>query len=129
MSGKDNLATMQSFVAAVLGGDLDTVRALAAPDMELVQGSSLPYAGTYRGADGFIAFLGKFGETWEIERLEPVRNFIGEDPGWVASELAFAATYRANGKRFESSLVEVWRIEHGKVLSIRPHYLNSPLVG
>jgi uncharacterized protein len=127
MSSETSLAIMQRFVAAVLSGDLDTVRALAAPEMELHQGSGLPYAGVYKGAEGFIEFLGAFGETWEIERLEPVRNFLGEDPEWVASELAFAATSRATGKRFESSLVEVWHIRGGKVLLIKPHYFNSPL--
>jgi uncharacterized protein len=129
MSANPNLLVMQRFVAAVLGGDLDTVRSLAAPEMELLQGSSLPYAGTYKGAEGFIEFLGVFGETWEIERLEPVRSFVGEDAEWVASELVFAGTVRASGKRFESSLVEVWHIREGKVLSIKPHYFNSPLVG
>lgn len=129
MSAASSLEIMQRFVAAVLSGDLDTVRELAAPDMELHQGSGLPYAGVYHGAEGFIQFLGTFGETWEIERLEPVRNFPGEDPEWVASELAFAATSKLNGRRFESSLVEVWHIRDGKVLSIRSHYFNSPLAG
>lgn len=129
MSSNSSLAVMQRFVAAVLSGDLDTVRQLASPDMELHQGNGLPYAGVYRGAEGFIEFLGVFGETYEIERLEPVRNFPGEDPEWVASELVFAGTLRASGKRFESSLVEVWHIREGKVLSIRPHYFNSPLIG
>ncbi len=124
-----SLEIMQRFVAAVLSGDLDTVRSLAAPGMTLHQGSGLPYAGVYHGAEGFIEFLGTFGETWEIERLEPVRNFVGEDPEWVASELAFVATLKSNGRRFESSLTEVWHIRDGKVLSIKPHYFNSPLAG
>ena len=124
-----SLEIMQRFVAAVLSGDLDTVRSLAAPGMTLHQGSGLPYAGVYQGAEGFIEFLGTFGETWEIERLEPVRNFVGEDPEWVASELAFVATLKSNGRRFESSLTEVWHIRDGKVLSIKPHYFNSPLAG
>jgi ketosteroid isomerase-like protein len=129
MAGQGNVATMQRFVAAVLGGDMDTVKALCDPEMELQQGSSLPYAGTFAGAEGFVQFLGVFGETYDIERLEPVRSYVADDPNYVIGEIEMVATVKASGKRFVSSLLEQWQFRDGKVLTIKPHYFNSPLVG
>ena len=70
-----NLDVQQRFVAAVFAGDAVTLTALCHTDFALEQGAAMPYAGTYRGAEGFLAFLGVFGETYDIEKLEPARDY------------------------------------------------------
>jgi uncharacterized protein len=126
MSRNPNIGIQEQFVAAVFAGDGDTIRTLADPEFELIEGSSLPFAGTYRGADGFLEFLGIFNNTFEIERLAPVRVYEAEDPDYLAFEFDLRGIYRAAGKVFESTLIEVWNFKNGKVLSIKPHYFNSP---
>lgn len=126
MFANPNVAIMERFVAAVLSGDMATVGALCAPDMELHQGSGMPYAGTFTGADGFAQFLGIFGDTFDIERLEPVRSYTCDDPDYVVCEIEMAATVKASGKRFETSLLEQWRFRDGKVVTIKPHYFGRP---
>jgi ketosteroid isomerase-like protein len=121
-----NLAIRQRFTAAVFAGDADTLRALAAPDFVLLEGSGLPFAGTFHGADGFLEFLGLFADAFEIEVLAPVRSFHSDDPNVIAWEFELRATVRATGERFESSLIEVWTFRGGKVVSVKPHYFNVP---
>jgi ketosteroid isomerase-like protein len=125
MTGNPNLAIQEQFVTAVFAGDADTIKALCAPEFELHEGSGLPFAGTYRGALGFLDFLGVFNETFEIEHLTPVRTYTTDDPDWLIGELNLRATLRATGKLFESSLLEMWHFKNGKVVSIKPHYFNA----
>ena len=125
MTDNSNLRIQEQFVSAVLAGDADTIRSLCAPEFELHEGSGLPFAGTYRGADGFLKFLGVFNDTFDIEELAPVRIFTTDDPDWLIGELNLRATLRANQKRFESSLLEMWQFSNGKVVSIKPHYFNA----
>ena len=121
-----NLAVQVQFVTAVFAGDAETLRALAAPDFLLLEGSGMPFAGTFEGADGFLAFLGVFAETFDIEVLAPVRSFLSDDPDVIAFEFDLRAVVRASGERFESSLIEVWTFRAGKVVTIKPHYFNVP---
>ena len=121
-----NLAVQQQFVAAVFAGDADTIMALAAPDFTLHEGSGMPFAGVYEGGEGFLAFLGIFADTFEIEKLEPVRSYASDDPDRMAFEFDFCATVKATGEAFESSIIETWQFRDGKVESIRAHYFNVP---
>lgn len=125
MTEASNAQIQERFVAAVFAGDADTIRALCAPEFELHEGSGLPFAGTYRGAQGFLEFLRLFGETFDIQELAPVRTYTTDDPDWLVGELTLRAILRASGKRFESSLLEMWQFRDGKVLSIKPHYFNA----
>ncbi len=129
MIGHDSIALMHRVYAAVLGGDFDTLRALCHPDMALHQGSGMPFAGTYHGYEGFMRFFAEFGETFEIEKLGPLRDYTSDDPEWVVCELEIAAKVRATGKRFDGTIMEQWQFRDGKALTIKPHYFNSPLAG
>ena len=127
MTKSNNVAIKDQFVAAVMAGDQDAIRSLADPGFELHEGSGMPFAGVYSGADGFLRFLGIFFETLDIERLEPIRTYQTEDPDFIACEFEVRGTLRSTGKVFESSLVEIWNFRDGKVLSIKAHYFNSAL--
>ena len=122
-----NIDVMQRFVAAALGGDLQTLRALCDDGMVLEQGSGMPFAGVYRGGEGFVQFLGIFVETFDIAQLELGRIYEADDPDWLVSEFIMRATIRSTGKPYVTTLVETWNFRGGKVAAIRPHYFNSPL--
>lgn len=126
MTENPNLAVQQAFVTAVFAGAAATIHALAAPDFELLEGSGLPFAGVYRGAEGFLEFLSVFAATFEIERLAPVRSFMSDDPDRLAFEFDLRGIHRATGEVFESSLIELWNFRGGQVVSIKPHYFNVP---
>ena len=125
MSESRNIQVKERFVSAVFAADADTIRTLCDEAFELHEGSGLPFAGTYRGAEGFLEFLGIFNRTFDIERLEPVRTYESQDSNWIAFEFDLRATVRQTGRLFESTLVEIWNFKDGKVVSIKPHYFNS----
>ena len=121
-----NSDIQQRFVAAVFAGDSATLTELCHDDFVLEQGAAMPYAGTYRGAEGFLRFLGIFGETLDIEKLEPVRSYLCSDPDWLVSEFDLVAVVKASGQRYEATLLERWQFSEGKVLNIKPHYFEPP---
>lgn len=125
MSDNPNLALLQRFTGAVMAGDGETVKALCAPGFALHEGSGLSFAGTYNGGDGFMEFFGIFVGALEIERLETIRIYQSDDPDFVIAEMELRATVRATGKVFESSLLERWQFQDGKVAEIKPHYFNA----
>jgi len=122
-----NLSVKQQFVAAVFAGDKDTLRRLADPQFELHEGSGMPFAGIYCGAEEFIAFLDIFMAAFDIRRLEETGTYVSEDPDRMVFTFELEATYRPAATEFISSLVEAWQFNNGKVLKIVAHYLNSPL--
>ena len=126
MSGNRNVQVQQAFVTAALSGDAQALRELAHRDFVLHEGNGLPFAGEFRAAEGFLAFLGRFMEIFDIARLEPVRLYECADADHLACEFELEATVRATGAPFASSLVEIWRFSDGKVLSVKPHYFNVP---
>lgn len=120
-----NLRIQEQFVTAVFAGDTDTVRSLCAPEFALHEGSGMPFAGVYHGADGFLDFLQLFNDTFDIAELAPVRTWVTQYPDWLIGELSLRATLRASGQRYESSILEMWQFRNGKVVSIKPHYFNA----
>ncbi|MDE8650990.1 nuclear transport factor 2 family protein [Novosphingobium album (ex Liu et al. 2023)] len=125
MPDNPNLAVLERFTGAVMAGDGETVKALCAPGFALHEGSGLSFAGTYGGGEGFMAFFAIFVDALAIERLETVRIYQTDDPDFIVAEMELRATVRETGKPFESSLLERWRFQDGKVAEIKPHYFNA----
>ncbi|MEO6715916.1 MAG: nuclear transport factor 2 family protein [Novosphingobium sp.] len=124
-----NSDIQQRFVAAVFAGDAATLNALCHGEFVLEQGGGMPYGETYRGAEGFLRFLGIFGETLDIEKLEPVRTYECSDPDWLVSEFDLVATVKATGQHYVTTLLERWQFSEGKVINIKPHYFEPPTRG
>ena len=129
MAHNPNLDIQQRFVAAVFAGDAATLTELCDADFVLEQAASMPYGGTYRGAEGFLQFLGIFGETLEIEKLDTTRVYQAEDPDWLVSEFDLRAVVKASGQIYETTMLERWQFRGGKVVSIKPHYYAPPMGG
>lgn len=129
MSDNPNLAVQERFVAAALGGDTATLRELADPAMLLSQGEGMPYKGAYTGADGFLRFMGIFGDTLEIEKLAPVRVYETADPDFLVCEFELESRLKATGERYDTTMLEQWRFKGGKVVNIKPHYFDKPGAG
>lgn len=121
-----NNIVKQKFVASVFSGDFDTIRQLVHDNFELHEGSGTGFAGIYRGAAGFIEFLGIFAATFDIKRLEEAGAYVSDDPDSMAFLFELEAVLRSNGAPFSSTLVEAWQFRDGKVAKIIAHYFNSP---
>ena len=129
MTDNPNLAVQQSFVAAVFAGDAATLTRLCHADFVLEQAESMPYPGSFRGAEGFLRFLGIFGATFEIEKLETVRVYQTDDPDWLVTEFDLRGVAKATGHIYETTMLERWQFSGGKVVNIKPHYFDPPARG
>lgn len=119
----DNHAIMQSFLDAVLSGQTDKLSDLIHPDFELLHASTVPYAGAYKGAEGFLDFLGKFMGTFDPLNLETGEIYAAPS-GALICEIVLTGAYKATGKPVSTSMLEKWEFEGGKVRRIKPHYFD-----
>ena len=121
-----NIAIKDRWVEAVLSGERDKVAELMDPDFTLQQPRGLAYAGLYRGPEGFFDFLDRFIAAYEIERLENVGTYLGEDPDRIILEFAFKGVFKPTGEAFDTSEFEPWVFRNGKVLNIRTFWFEMP---
>lgn len=119
----DNQAVMQQFLDAVLGGKPELLDPLIHADFELLHASTVPYAGVYQGAEGFLRFLGIFMGTFDDLTLETGETFAAPS-GALICEIVLTGTYKCSGKRVRTSMLEKWEFADGKVLRIKPHYFD-----
>jgi uncharacterized protein len=123
-----NRERLQRFFTAVLAGDQAAQRSLIHPDFVLYEADGLPYAGMYRGTEGWFAAFGKIATTWADMKIEQ-KLLIGEPDAeefaWFMSMSGRAAT---TGKKFETTVFELWSVRDGKVFSIRPHYWDTHMM-
>ena len=121
-----NIAVKDAWVEAVLSGNTAAVAALVDPEFTLHQPRGLAYAGLYRGVEGFFDFFARFVATYEIEHLENVATFIGDDPDVIVLQFAFRGVMKATGEKFDASEFESWRFRDGKVLEIKTYWFEMP---
>lgn len=120
----DNLAVIQAFSEAVMGGDAEAVARLAHPEFVVQQAAGLPYGGTYRGLEAFYAMLGRMQEVWRELKITPLGT-IG-DPAGEEFALHMLVEGRAHdGAPMSSEVLERWIVRDGKVVEIWPFYRDT----
>jgi hypothetical protein len=120
---KDNLALADKLQASVFAGEHDAVRAIIHPDFELHQARRIPYAGEYKGYDGFMRFLANFMGWYDIHTLERTGTFFA-DNGDVVVEFHLVATARSTGEKVDTTMLEKWEFKDGQVIGVKPHYFD-----
>ncbi|HEY7031471.1 MAG TPA: nuclear transport factor 2 family protein [Thermomicrobiales bacterium] len=124
MAAADNAALARAIYDAFNRGDLDGALALAAPDVEIV---NVGWGVTYRGHDGFRAFMQGWKTMDPSCRVEVVRQLAGDEG--VTNECVFHATQTGplrpptgevppTGKTVALPICEVWRVRNGKLASL-----------
>jgi ketosteroid isomerase-like protein len=65
-----NLELVHQALAAYQAGDLERLRKLMDPEIEVVGGNGLINAGTYQGFDGFLDWIRRWEEAWDPVNYE-----------------------------------------------------------
>lgn len=126
MSARTARETLEAFFAAFHIQDMTTMEALLAPDFAIYEAEGLPYAGVYRGIEGWRDLLGRIGAIWST-MIPVVRHFIGDGCHFaVLMDVTLVSV--ATGRTLETSVFELWTVEDGKVKEIRPHYWDTAAV-
>jgi ketosteroid isomerase-like protein len=117
-------AFCERFLAALAAGDFDAVGAMLDPDFVLEEAAGLPYAGTYRGVDGWRALSKAIVATWGGFRAR-ILEVPGEGADTLVVRLAISGRSRKTGTPFESTVLELWRFRDGRLREIVPYYWDT----
>lgn len=111
----------------ILHGSVDKLFASMDPDVTITEAASLPFGGSYRGITGAQQLFGRMFETWEDMKIVKEKLFDGGDH--VVAQLKLTGRSRATGKPVDMSILELWTIRDGKVVSLVPYYFDAGEVG
>jgi uncharacterized protein len=118
MGTQENVQILKDGYAAYGRGDLESVLALVAEDVEwMIPGAGLPVAGTYRGRDGVASFFQKLAAEFEVLEFQP-REFLGDGDrvlvtGWERSKV------RATNRTVELDWIMSFTLRGGKIARFR----------
>jgi uncharacterized protein len=111
-----DIALIQSLYAAFGRGEIATIIAALAPDMEWrLNGSrsDYPLLGTWKGPPGVQAFFDKLAEIQDFSEFSPREFFSAGDRVFVLGH--YAATIRKTGRKAASDWVHIFTVQGGKV--------------
>jgi hypothetical protein len=117
-----NIDTVKKFYHELAAFNLRAALELLDDAFELVQAESLPYGGTYRGKSGVEAFFTRFFAFWKSFESAEVCYFANGDTV-VVSSLAKGTTQQ--GTTLEMPMVQVYQLQHRKLLHVRPFYFDT----
>lgn len=120
-------AFCEQFIAALGRGDWEAMERMIHPDFEVIEAEGLPYAGSFRGFDGWRRLSDAVLATWSGFRISPIEMHGGEDESAIV-RFAISGRSRKTGKAWESSVLELWKFRDGRLARIDPYYFDTHLL-
>lgn len=96
------------------------------PDFVIRESAALPYAGVYRGVQGFRDVVRRVFTGFHRLYAEPGHFMEGDEH--VAAIVVLSGTAKRTGREFETSVLELFQFKDGKVIEILPHYWDQQLI-
>lgn len=120
------LSIVQTYYAALARGDMEQLIAIAADDIVLEEASSLPYAGVYKGHQGWMEFGTAFNQVWQDAVIKV--DSINDAGDYVVGLAHLSAKSRSTSKSIEMPLAEFFWITDGKIKRLVPFYWDTAAV-
>ena len=99
------------------------LRAALAPGATWKEADGFPYAGTYVGPEQIVAgVFQRLATEWKDYRAQ-VHTYLA-DGDRVAAFGVYSGTYLATGKSMSASFAHLYRLQHGKIVSME-QYVDS----
>ena len=115
----------EQFLKAFAAGDIEGVFALVHPEIVVLEGEGLPYAGEYAGIGGLQELLGKIMTPFEMT----LDGFAVSDGGDCAvARIQMTFTNRTSGRKVEMPGVELYNTNDGKVSRIDVFYKSTSAI-
>jgi uncharacterized protein len=107
---------VEQVLDAIRAMDLDALKAVVHPDVEVIEPAGLPYGGVYRGADAFFgdlfpAIAGPF-------ELGVANSKVFEQRGAAAVRMDITFTSRRTGEAIVMPYVEIYHVAEGLITKI-----------
>lgn len=126
MSNTKLIEIVNQMYGALPAMDWDTYQSHMHADFCVVEADSLPYAGTYRGMDGFQQLVGiVFGM---FSDFIPTITDMAVSDNRVMVWVDMTMTGAKSGKTINTPMIEVFSFEGDKVREIRPFYFDTDLI-
>ncbi len=123
--GPTNTEVVKQFYQHLSNSDRQGAFALLSPEFRLVQAASLPYGGVYIGVEGVVHFFEKFFDFWATFKSRDVSYFEVEDKVFATSTIVGTTK---KGKHIEMKMVQVFKVEEGKLTKAEPFYFDTALL-
>lgn len=120
---RSNKDIVREFMATARKGDSEDLRALFHPDFRIVEAEGLPYGGVRKGVDGLLGLVREVFSTWQDCRVD-VQQLVAEDD-CVIVLAEMTGTGRSSPVPFRMPIAELYRIQDGRIIEIRPFYFDT----
>lgn len=114
----------ESAYLAVDEGDFAPMADTLHPECVMVQPESLPYAGEWRGHEGYHRWMLAFGRAWASLSVEDSSVYVA-DGETVISRSIVVATARLTGQEIKYPLLQIITIREGRILRIEPFHWDT----
>lgn len=110
---RNSIEVVERFLAIALGRQFDRLYEVLDQEFVIVEPSSLPYGGEYRGPEGYARFFAALSEVFEITVFE-VRALVAEgDRVVMKADVGFRS--RSTGREHTLPVLEWLTIAGGKL--------------
>jgi ketosteroid isomerase-like protein len=116
----ENLETVKGLYESFAEGDIEAIRDIIDPDVELHEPRGIAGGGTLHGFDEIVEnVLSKLGDDWEDVSVVPER-YVADDDTVVVLQ-TWSGTYSETGKSVEYPGAHVFEFEDGKIVQWRSY--------
>jgi haloalkane dehalogenase len=124
--GRSAMEAVGAFGGAVVAGDMETAMDCIHPDCEWVYRGDecIPFAGEYRGREGVMDYLTRFGGAMEILSFEPE---LTVDGGLVVLRAQETNRHRESGQEVELEVTQVYQVKDGRIIKFQEFVDTSTL--
>ncbi len=116
----ENLETVRSLYESFANGDIDAIRSLMDPDVELHEPKGIAGGGTHHGFNEIVEnVFSRLGTQWVDVAVAPERYVVDGDT--VVALHTWRGTYSKTGKTVEYPNAHVFDLENGKIARWRSY--------
>ncbi|WP_060887975.1 nuclear transport factor 2 family protein [Streptomyces caniscabiei] len=124
----EQVEVVKRLFAAAARGDTDGINDCLHRQFTIDQAHGTPYAGTYRGLDGFLKMFGILTSHFDIKSRDQVFHDTGNAEIGVIVTFDVEFTSRKTGQRAICGNVELYRFADGRIRHIDVFYKNAQAV-
>lgn len=122
---QDNVRIVQSFYEAGARGDVPAMLALLAPDFVAYESDSLPFAGEYRGTEGFVQLLQRVSSLFHLDIHVDAFVDSGEH---VIAFVKGQFVPVDGGAPVPVDIKECWTLRNHQIVELKPYYWNPKAI-